>query len=317
MDVSLDGVLHSYVTYLVIGLLVGAAVAPMAMDAAEEPDPTVAVVPLEGTINGPTAAETIAMLREARQNESIRAVVLVVNSGGGTASASEELYLQVKRTANQMPVVTAVEGIAASGAYYAALPTDRIFVKPSSVVGSVGVLATLPTDVEPNDIVGATGSNKLSGYDQREFKYGLERLQEAFLGAVMANRADALSISRPEIAQARVWVGAEAVTNGLVDDIGGTEAAVRYAAAQAELGNYHSSEPSTPRSTSEFVSRAAYLASDDPEKRLVSPWKFAGHSGVPVFLMMPSGLFQESRRDGVVVVSATNTSVSEVTNESG
>ncbi|MFB6222024.1 MAG: S49 family peptidase [Halolamina sp.] len=315
MDVSLDGVLRSYVTFLVVGLLVGAAVTPVAMDAVDEPEPTVAVIPLEGGITGSSAASTIAMLREARQNDSIQAVVLVVNSGGGTASASEELYLQVKRTANQMPVVTTVEGIAASGAYYAALPSDRIFVKPSSVVGSVGVLATAPTDLEPNDVVGATGPNKLSGYDKREFKYGLERLQEAFLGAVMANRGDELSIPRSEIAQARVWVGAEAVTNGLVDDIGGTEAAVRYAAKQAELGNYRSSELSTPTPT-EFVSQAAYLASDSPRKRLVSPWEYAGDAGVPVYLMVPGGLFEESTRDGVTLISATDSAGPGVANES-
>ncbi len=316
MDVSLDRVLRSYVTFLVIGLLVGAAVTPVAMDAVDEPAATVAVIPLEGGITGSSAAETIAMLREARQNDSIRAVVLVVNSGGGTATASEELYLQVKRTAAQMPVVTAVEGIAASGAYYAALPSDRIFAKPSSIVGSVGVLATTPADVEPNDVLGATGPNKLSGYDQREFKYGLERLQEAFLGAVTANRGDELTVPRSEVAQARVWVGAAAVNNGLVDDIGGTEAAIRYAARQANLGEYRSTELHSTPATAEYISQAAYLASDAPQKRLVSPWKYAADGGVPVFLMVPGGLFEESTRDGVTVVSATNASASGVTDES-
>ena len=295
----------SYLTYVVVGLLVGAAVAPVAMDVAHEPEPTVAVVPLEGGIDGGSAADTIAMLREARQNDSIEAVVLVINSGGGTAPASEELYLQVRRTARQMPVVAAVDGVAASGAYYAALPSDRIFAKPSSIVGSVGVLSTRPTEAEPNDVVGATGPNKLSGYDQREFKYGLERLQEAFLGAVMANRGDELSISRETVAQARVWVGAAAVTNGLADDIGGTEAAVRYAARQAELGSYRSTTLDAPETT-EFVSQAAYVASDDPRKRLVSPWEYAGDGGVPVFLMVPGSLFEESTREGVTVVRATN-----------
>jgi protease-4 len=317
MDLSWDGVLRSYVTYLVVGLLVGAAVAPMAMSAADEPEPTVAVIPLEGSISGGSAADTIERLREARANESIQAVVLVINSGGGAASASEELYLQVKRTANQMPVVTAVEGVAASGAYYAALPSDRIYVKPSSIVGSVGVLATAPTDFEPNDVIGATGPNKLSGYDQREFKYSLERLQEAFLGAVIANRGDQLSISESEVAQARVWVGAEAITNGLADSVGGTEAAIRYAASEADLDNYRSTQLETGTTGTAFLSQAAYLASDDPRKRLVSPWKLAGNGGVPVYLMVPAGVFEESRRDGVAVFSATSVSAEGVTNESG
>lgn len=293
-------VLHSYVTYVVVGVVVGAAVAPVATNVAGEPEKTVVIIPIDGTIDGESAAQTTALLREARRDDSVAAVVLVVNSGGGTAAASEELYLQVKRTAREMPVVGAVDGVAASGAYYALLPSDRIYAKPASVVGSVGVLATTPSDLEPNDVVGATGPNKLSGYDHREFKYGLERLQEAFLGAVMANRGDALSLSRSEVAEARVWVGAEAASNGIVDAVGDRTAAVRDAADRAGLDDYRVRVLRAENGSAAFVSRAGYLASDAPDKRMVSPLHFVDDDGVPVYLMMPAAYF-----DGDAVEAGT------------
>ncbi|MFC7135516.1 S49 family peptidase [Halobaculum litoreum] len=73
------------------------------------------------------------------------------------------MYLQAKRTAAAKPLVASVDATAASGAYYTIAPADAVYVKPASVVGSVGVLATLPQELEPNDVVGTTGPNKLSG----------------------------------------------------------------------------------------------------------------------------------------------------------
>src|SRR6056297_2503409 len=87
---------RSYVLFVVIGVVVGLALAPVAWNATST-DGTVAVVPVAGTIDGGTSAGVSAMLQRARSDSDVKAVVLLVNSGGGGAAASEELYLQTKR----------------------------------------------------------------------------------------------------------------------------------------------------------------------------------------------------------------------------
>ncbi|WP_197409767.1 ATP-dependent Clp protease proteolytic subunit, partial [Haloferax profundi] len=106
--------------------------APTVWERATGPDGTVAVIEMHGTITGDTATVVVDNLREARQNDSIEAVVLDINSPGGAASASEQLYLAVKRTQQEMPVVTSVTGMAASGGYYMTAPADHIYVTPAS-----------------------------------------------------------------------------------------------------------------------------------------------------------------------------------------
>ncbi len=273
--------------FVVLGVVLGALVAPFAYDAATATGGTVAVVPLEGAIDGQSAAGVSAMLAEARQNPSIDAVVIVSNSGGGGAAASEELYLQAKRTAAAKPLVASVDATAASGAYYTIAPADAVYVKPASVVGSVGVLATLPQELEPNDVVGTTGPNKLSGGDEREFLYVLESLHRAFVGAVIAQRGERLQLSRAELEQARVYSGGQAVEVGLADDIGGREAAIREAARRANLDTYEVRVLRPDNGTVRFVSRANYVASAAPDRALVSSSYLLGDgTGGPVFLTL-------------------------------
>ena len=115
---------------------------------------------------------------------------------------------------------------------------DTIYAKPASIVGSVGVRAALPQDVEPNDVVGTTGPNKLTGGDSREFFALLESLQTAFLNAVYENRGDRIDLTRAELAEAQIYSGTQAVQNGLADRIGDRESAVRAAAEAAGLSRY-------------------------------------------------------------------------------
>jgi protease-4 len=282
----LERAARSYVLFVVLGVVLGLTLAPVAWQAAES-DGTVAVVPVAGAIDGSVAGEYGAMLRQARQSGQIQAVVLVANSGGGGASASESMYLDTKRTADQMPVVTSVDAGAASGAYYAIAPSDRIFVKPSSTVGSIGVVATAPTDVEPNDIAATTGPNKLTGGDQREFYAVVESLGEAFYNGVETSRGDALNLSRTELAQARIYAGGQAVENGLADQIGGRQAAIATAAERANLDDYDV-RVLTPDGPTRFVSRTNYLGADVPNKRMVGPSYLANpNSSAPVYLMVP------------------------------
>lgn len=281
----------AYVPFVVLGIVVGLAIAPAAYSVGGGTDGVVAVVPLEGSIDGQSAAAVSAMLTKARQDPDIKAVVIVSNSGGGTASASEELYFQTKRTAAEMPVVASVDAAAASGAYYTISPADHIYAKPSSVVGSIGVLAPLPPEVEPNDIIGTTGPHKLTGADERDFLYIIESLQRAFVGAVEHQRGDALQLSRAELEEARVYSGTQAVRNGLADSIGDQTAAVQEAAERAGLDDYRVKVLRPDEVTVQFVSRSNYLASDADHKELRSPRYLLANGSDPVFLMIRGDYF--------------------------
>lgn len=286
----LKRVATSYVLFVVVGLVVGALVAPVAWNAATpDADGTVAVVPLEGGIDGQSAAAVSSMLQQARDDPDVKAVVVVANSGGGTASGSETLYLQAKRTADQMPMVASVDAAAASGAYYTIAPADTIYAKPSSIVGSVGVLATAPRGLEPNDLVATTGPNKLTGADEREFYAILESDRRAFVGAVFEQRGDRIRISRAEVSEARIWSGSQAVDRGMADEIGDREMAIKRAASLADLDSYRVKVLRPSNQETRFVSRANYLASNAEHKRMVEPSYFTGDgTGPPVILMMPA-----------------------------
>ncbi|ADQ68919.1 ClpP class periplasmic serine protease [Halogeometricum borinquense DSM 11551] len=221
----------------VIGLLVGAAVAPNVWERATGPDGTVAVVEMHGTITGDSATEVIDNLREARQNDSIRAVVLDINSPGGAASASEQLYLAVKRTQQEMPVVVSVTGMAASGGYYMTAPADEVYVTPASTVGSVGVRAVVPGSQAPSGEI-LTGPDKGSTSTNAEVRRRVEALRRAFVGSVMEERSESLKLTEEELSYAKVYSGARGVKLGLADSIGGIDTAIQGAADRAGLSDY-------------------------------------------------------------------------------
>lgn len=289
-------ILGSWVLIVVIGLLVGVLIAPVAWNAVNAAQragvapggSTIAVVPIDGTIDGGNARNVATALRRAEQDGSVEAVVLVANSPGGSAAASEQLYLAVSDVANETPVVTSVSGVAASGAYYAVAPSDRIYVRPSSIVGSVGVLAVTGRDLTPNDVVVTTGPNKL-GDGRRDFRYKLESLRRAFVGAVFAHRGDRIELSRATVSKAGTYTGGAAVENGMADEVGGRTVAIRHAADLADVENYDVKVYRAGREPIRFVSRNAYLASDAPEKRTVNATYLTGPRPVtgPVFLMLP------------------------------
>ncbi len=275
---------QSYVLVVVAGLLVGGILVGVMWSAGGEPG-TVAVVPVEGTLDGDTANEYTAMMIQARENPAIDAVVLVVNSGGGSSAASEEMYLQTKRTAEQLPVVASADAGALSGAYFTISPADTIVVKPATTVGSIGVLVSLPRQVEPNNVIATTGPDKLTGGDQREIQYLLDSIHRAFLNAVLTQRGDRLALSRAELSEGRIYSGGQAVRVGLADAMGGEQAAIDAAARQAGLSEYRVRvlEPES----SEFVSRNNYLASDTQNKQLVPPRALLSAGSEPVFLSIP------------------------------
>jgi protease-4 len=297
----------SYVVVLALGVIVGLQVAPAAWSVAVDSgtEGTVAVVPLEGSINGAQAAAVTAQLQRARQSPDVEAVVLQVNSPGGGAAASETLFMQIKRTSEQLPVVTSVGSLAASGGYYALAPTDYVYTKPAALVGSVGTLASLPGEIEPIGDIVTTGPEKLRSGDTRDWYYNIKAVQAAFLNAVVENRD--LNVTPEVVSQAKLYPGSVAVRMGLADETGGTETAVRRAAKMAGLGSYDV-EVFQPTGSTQFLTRTAYIASDAPNKTMISPTYYTGPPGqepaVPRLLMLPGSVF------GAAIDRSTNETVS-------
>jgi protease-4 len=199
-----------------------------------------------GTVGGLSTSD---LIRKARLDDHIRAVVLRVDSPGGSVLASEQIYREVlalKRAGK--PVVVSMGDLAASGGYYIAAPADEIFASPATVTGSIGIFAAIPTVDRALGKLGVTvdgvGTTALSGTMRldrpldaqvRDFlQLTLERGYEQFLQHV----ADGRGKSRDEVhevAQGRVWVGSDAQRIGLVDTLGTYDDAVVSAAKRAGL----------------------------------------------------------------------------------
>ena len=227
-----------FVVAVVAAILVSAVLAPVAYGAAQsaQSDGTVSVITISGTITGSTVDGVSEDLREARTNESVRAVVLKVDSGGGLVAPSERLYLEVLRTSEEMPVVASVQGVGASGAYYGMLPADEIYVLSSTEIGSVGVIGPGASTPVPDSII-RTGPDKAqpTAEDRRR---AVESLKRQFVGRVMEHRGEELSVSREEVAYAKTYLGPEAASNGYADGVGALPTAIDRAAEMAGMENY-------------------------------------------------------------------------------
>ncbi|WP_276272540.1 S49 family peptidase [Haloarcula litorea] len=199
---------------------------------------SVAVVTLRGGTTDANVNAVTRQLRQLRSNDSVGAVVIRIDSPGGPVDASEEFYLAVNRTAQEMPVVAYVEGLAASGGYYGIVPADEIVVKPSSTVGSIGVVVQAPLsaierDAETQEQFVRSGPDKAQ-ISVDGLRADIERLQRSFVGTVLAHRGDRITLSRNEIASGRTFLGTQAVRNGFADRIGDVNAAISIAAERAD-----------------------------------------------------------------------------------
>lgn len=195
-------------------------------------------------------------LRRLRNDSSVKAIVLRVNSPGGTASASEVIQREIRLAKKEKPVIISMGTYAASGGYWISAYGDRIFAEPTTVTGSIGIFG-IQFDVKKlaNDIGFTFDSVKTGKFadaltitrpktpeEMAVFQRMVDWAYEEFLTKVSEGR----KLKRDfvaEIAQGRVWSGIEAKKLGLVDEIGGLDAAIKYAAGQAGLGsNYRLTE---------------------------------------------------------------------------
>ena len=202
-----------------------------------------------GTVGGESTAH---LIRQARLDRNIRAVVLRVDSPGGSVMASEEIYreLLALRTAGK-PVIVSMSTLAASGGYYISAPADEIWASPATLTGSIGIFAIIPTIDKTLGKVGVTvdgvGTTPLAGQlridrpmsdDSRALLQSqISRGYEEFLSRVSMGRKKSRD-QIDSIAQGRVWAGVDAKRLGLVDQLGSFEDAARSAARHAKLTDY-------------------------------------------------------------------------------
>ncbi len=217
------------------GALIGGVLSPVAFGTVSEPTSTVVILEVEGPIESTLADDVETQLSDIRQNDSVGAVVLKMDTPGGAAPASERMYTAVQRTAEEMPVIASVQGASASGGYYTMLPADQIYVLPTSITGSVGLAASAPQETAP--VRGPSGPNK-RGENTIQQWATQQTLADTFINTVMQQRGDEIALDREQVATAAVFLGVEAVQNGFADEIGSTDDAIRAAAQQAGLDEY-------------------------------------------------------------------------------
>ncbi|MEM1509641.1 MAG: S49 family peptidase [Thermofilaceae archaeon] len=198
----------------------------------------VGVIHVKGYVLSSESADSVtSAIMKASTNSSIKAVVVVIDSFGGSANYVEQIYLNLKGLRGKKPVV-ALAVNALSGGYYIAAAADYVFVHPTSFIGSVGVVSTAPPLLVPSEQTLETGAYKHTGFSRLLFYYNLSRALDAFIGAIEEGRGSRLRASREELSKGLVYLGKEAVAIGLADQIGSLEQALSEAARRAGLLSY-------------------------------------------------------------------------------
>jgi len=218
----------------------------------------IAVVYAQGEIKFGEGDETyigqeriIKALRKAVKDKKVKAIVLRVNSPGGSGLASDMIWRELELTKKEKPLVVSMGNYAASGGYYIACNSDKIFAEPTTITGSIGVFGIVPNFSKLAEKMGINAeqisTNKQSlGYSAFEpmndqfykvTKEGVEDFYEIFLDRVSKGRKMSKEQVN-EIAQGRVWTGKQAKEIGLVDELGNLDDAVAYAAELANITEY-------------------------------------------------------------------------------
>jgi protease-4 len=201
---------------------------------------------LGGNVAG---SDTVSQgIREARDDESVKAIVLRVDSPGGSGTASEAIWREVEMAKQRKPVIASMGDLAASGGYYIAMGTDAIVAEPGTITGSIGVFSGKfslkglyeKLGVSEELVMRGENSDLLSAYrpwsaeERSRVRLLMSNFYQDFVKRVAQGRGKAKE-DVDAIAQGRVWVGSEAVKNGLVDKLGGLDAALALAKQRAHL----------------------------------------------------------------------------------
>lgn len=221
--------------------------------------PRVAIINAVGGIasgksgNGPTGKSVgsdsiIKLVRRARADPGIKALVLRIDSPGGSALASDLMWRELRALAEEKPVIASQVDVAASGGYYLSMACDAIFSEELTVTGSIGVVTAKFNVEELNAKLGygtemisrgryaevLTGNRGFTEEEEAYFEEGAQKAYTSFITKAAASRSMSVE-DMNEVAQGRVWTGRQALNRGLVDRMGGMWAAIRAAAHLAEL----------------------------------------------------------------------------------
>jgi protease-4 len=219
----------------------------------------IAVVNADGEIvdgegkDGQLGGETIAKaVRKLRKDEKVKAIVLRINSPGGSALASDVMWRELILAKKDKPLIISMGDLAASGGYYIACMGDRIFAQPNTITGSIGVFGLIPNAKKLlNDKLGITtdrvsvtkhgaltiGTNPLDEEEKAMIQRSIERTYREFKERVAEGRKKDTAYIE-SIAQGHVYTGTQGLKIGLVDELGGLDDAIAYAAKQANLKDY-------------------------------------------------------------------------------
>ncbi|MGV8829150.1 MAG: signal peptide peptidase SppA [Breznakibacter sp.] len=232
----------------------------------------IAVIYAEGEIDGSSSGgiqsdKLSRTIRMARRDSSIKAIVLRINSPGGSALGSELIWREVKLAQESKPTVVSMGDLAASGGYYIACAADSIVAQPNTLTGSIGIFGMIPNSGELMKKIGLSfdgvKTNKFSDLpsltrpftsDERDLMQSyIERGYDVFLKRCADGRHTSTA-SIDSVGQGRVWAGVNALEIGLVDKIGGLDEAIQIAKGMAKLEKYRIMElPELPDPIEEFV----------------------------------------------------------------
>jgi len=208
----------------------------------------IGVIDMTGPIT--SAQELTDDLISFGDNQSIKAVILRIDSPGGAVGPSQEIYQEVLRLQKKKPVIVSMGSVAASGGYYIAAAAGRLFANPGTITGSIGVIMTFPNYEELMQKVGVatvvvkSGRFKDMGSATRSFTEDERKLLQSMIDDVHAQFVEAVSLGRElpaaevvKIADGRIFSGRQALALGLIDELGGFQDALRYAADLTGLGD--------------------------------------------------------------------------------
>jgi protease-4 len=202
----------------------------------------------EGNMGSSTIVKAI---NKANNDSTIKAVVLRVNSPGGSALASDVIWRSLEKTKENKPVIVSMGDLAASGGYYISCGADRIFAEPNTITGSIGVFGMIPNlgrmfknkigitfdRVETNEHAAFTMFDALDKKELATFQKGVDQIYDTFITKVAMGRDGLKKSDVHKIAMGRVWSGKEALDLELVDEMGSLQSAIEFAADKVGIEN--------------------------------------------------------------------------------
>lgn len=251
----------------------------------------IAIVYAEGEIvdsgtDGIVRDQFLKTLRKVTDNDNIKAVVLRVNSPGGSAYASEQIWHALDQLKEKKPLIVSMGGYAASGGYYISCVADSIFAQENTITGSIGIFGLIPCTKELMNKIGVdfdgVQTHHLSSSNTSMLIKGMTPEEKVLMQGVI-NRGYELFVTRcaegrgmsndeiKKIAEGRVWSGKQALEIGLIDDIGDIQRAVNSAAQMADISKY--STVVYPKAKDSFTQMMELLSGTSPEDVLLKQVK--------------------------------------------